>query len=371
MAKGDSLADQLFNRDTVGRLAAGFDTAGVFAADPFIVDVMGRLHTLELKARISHIAQVLTAYLPADFPTAAAAILRALPPPLDADLRDGDFGHFIYASLGVYVENQGLVGNLSRSLDLLEALTMRFSMEFSIRAFVNHDQTATLRRIHCWATHDNYHVRRLASEGTRPRLPWGQNVGLCASVTLPILDKLHADPTRFVTRSVANHLNDITKIDPDAVISRLDQWQAAGLQSKQELDWMRKHALRSLIKSGHAGAMGHLGYRPDVPVIHAAVDIPLHVVRGDKPVIGVKFTPLVSGPLIVDYVIDFMKFNGRTAPKVFKLKTLTGTAGTPVSVTKTHHFNATASTLRMYPGGHVVRVQVNGRIVASQDFTLT
>ncbi len=228
MAKGDSLADQLFNRDTVERLASYFDAASVFSADPFVADVMDGLHDLELKARIGHIADVLARHLPNDFGDAVAAIYTALPPPLDPSLQDDSFGHFIYAPLGVFVENHGLEGGISRSLDLLEALTMRFSMEFSIRAFLNKHPVETMQRVRYWASHENYHVRRLASEGTRPRLPWGHNVGLTTDDTLPILDMLYADQTRFVTRSVANHLNDITKTNPNAVIERLDRWQAAG-----------------------------------------------------------------------------------------------------------------------------------------------
>ena len=111
MAKGDSLADQLFTRDTVGQLAGHFDDVGVFSNDPFVTNVMNGLHDLELKARISHIADVLARHLPRDFGNASAAIYKALPPPLDPNLQDDSFGHFIYAPLGVFTENQGLEGD--------------------------------------------------------------------------------------------------------------------------------------------------------------------------------------------------------------------------------------------------------------------
>lgn len=371
MAKGDSLADQLFNRDTVGQLADHFDDAGVFSAGPFVTDVMDRLHDLELKARINHIADVLARHLPADFNAAVQAIQTALPPQLDPALEDDDFGHFIYAPLGVFVENHGLEGDISTSLNLLEALTMRFSMEFSIRAFLNQHQAETMQRITSWATHDNYHVRRLASEGTRPRLPWGHNVGLTTDDTLPILDVLHTDQTRFVTRSVTNHLNDITKTNPDAVIERLDQWVAAGKQSEKELTWMRKHALRGLIKAGHPAAMRHLGYSPGIPIDDAKVSVPKTVKRGEKVNIAVDFTPLDTAPMIVDYVVDYVKSNGKTAPKVFKLKVLEGNSNQSVTIAKSHHFNDNASTFRLYAGAHAVHLQINGRIIASADFDLT
>lgn len=135
MAKGDSLADQLFNRDSVSLLASHFEKAGVFIAAPFIDDVMADLQTLELKARINHIAAHLQTHLPDNFEAADKAIRASLPAPLDPTLGDNDFGHFIYAPLGVFVELSGLPNHFTQSLDLLEALTQHFSMEYSIRGF--------------------------------------------------------------------------------------------------------------------------------------------------------------------------------------------------------------------------------------------
>ncbi|WP_373635542.1 hypothetical protein [Yoonia sp. SS1-5] len=371
MAEKFSLKDDLFNADTIGRLAGHFEAAGVFDAAPFVADVMAALAPLELKARINLIAEVLGRYLPDDFTAAAAAIEGALPPPLDPTRTDDDFGHFIYAPLGVFVEAHGLEHHRDRSLDLLEALTQRFSMEFSIRAFLNRWQGETLERMQDWLAHDHYHVRRLVSEGTRPRLPWGQNVGLTEAQTLPLLDRLHADPTRFVTRSVANHLNDITKKNPDAVLDRLADWQSKGLQADKELDWMQRHALRGLIKAGHPATMAHLGYRQDLPLADIQLSMtPTDLTRGDTAEIAVSFICQDDAPLIVDYVVDFMKANGKTAPKVFKMKVLKAKAGQLISLNKRHHFKDTATTFKLYPGAHVLHLQVNGRIIASTPFAL-
>ncbi len=372
MAEKFSLKDHLFNAETVGRLGGHFEDAGVFKAAPFVADVMAEMLPLELKARINLIAEVLGRYLPREFPKAAQAISGALPPPLDPTLTDDDFGHFIYAPLGVYVENHGLEGHLDQSLDTLEQITQRFSMEYSIRAFLNKHPDATLARLQDWISHDHYHVRRLVSEGTRPKLPWGQGIGLTSDQTLPLLDQLQADPTRFVTRSVANHLNDITKKDPDAVITRLENWQADGTQKGKELDWMRKHALRGLIKAGHPGAMTHLGYSPDAPVILSQFSIsPDSIARGESVEIALTLQADTNVPLIVDYVIDFMKANGTTAPKVFKIKVLDAKAGKPVVIKKKHTFKDNATTFTLYPGAHQLHVQVNGRSVASVPFELT
>lgn len=367
-----SLKDHLFNAETVGLLGRHFEAAGVFKAAPFVAAVMERMPPLELMARIQMMAEVLADYLPADFPAAADAIEAALPPPLDPALSDDDFGHFIYAPLGVYVENHGLETHRDRSLDALEEITQRFSMEFSIRAFLNRWQDETLERMRDWTHHDHYHVRRLVSEGTRPKLPWGKAIGLDQHLTLPLLDALHADPTRFVTRSVANHLNDITKIDPEAVIARLDDWQTAGAQKPEELAWMRKHALRSLVKAGHAGAMAHLGYNHDVAVDLSQFSItPNRIARGDRATIALTLTTKSDAPLVVDYIVDFVKANGKTAPKVFKIKVLDAKAGKAVSLKKTHVFKDNATTFTLYPGAHQLHLQVNGRIIATQPFTLT
>ena len=371
MAKGDSLADQLFNRNTVDRLARHFEDAGIFAAQPFVDAVMVELPNLALKERINHVAEHLERFLPREFSEAEKAIRASLPAPLAPDLKDNDFGHFIYAPIGVFVEKHGVKAHFERSLSLLVALTQRFSMEFSLRAFLNADQAASLSHIHRWAESENYHVRRLASEGTRPRLPWGKNVGLDVADTLPILDKLYADPTRFVTRSVANHLNDISKIDPDSVIDRLTKWAREGKQTGNEMDWITRHALRSLVKSGHGGALELLGYRPDAQIVQAGISIPTAITINDRVKILVTIVPEADGPLMIDYVIDFMKANGKHSAKVFKLKSLAGKAKVEVTLEKSHHFDGTATTFKLHKGAHSIHLQVNGRIVASQAFVLT
>jgi len=371
MGKGDSLADQLFNETSLHLLAGGFQKADVFEAEPFVADVVRGFPSRGLKERITHIADHLSKALPSDFLSAKEAIEAAMPAPLDPARTDNDFGHFVFASLGVYVEKHGLVGHFESSLDLLEQITQRFSMEFSLRAFLNHDKSATLANVQTWTAHPSYHVRRLASEGTRPRLPWGQNVHLTPEETLPILDALHADRTRFVTRSVANHLNDITKSNPVAVLNRLDLWRKSQLQSASEVDWIRKHALRTLVKSGHEGALAHLGYDPNFVVKNPKIAVPAQVRRNDSPKIEVGFVPQNDGPVIVDYVIGFPKSSGKISEKTFKFKVLNCVAHVPVALAKPHHFDGTATTFKLYAGVHHIHLQLNGRKVATQAFTVS
>ena len=369
---GFSLKDQLFNAETVSLLAEPFGEARIFDAKVFVARVTRDLPPLELKERINLIADVLVDTLPDDFPEAVQAIRMCLPPPLDPSKTDDDFGHFIYAPLGVFVEKRGMDNHLELSLDLLEDLTQRFSMEFSIRAFLNQWPTETLARMNRWTRHENYHVRRLACEGLRPRLPWGQSIPQVSQDRLPVLTALHSDKTRFVTRSIANHLNDIAKSEPDVVIQLLDDWLQREQQTAKELDWIRRHALRGLIKEGHPAAMAHLGYDADLAITEASIEMRPHQLDiGSKANVVAEFVVPEAGPIIVDYVIDFSRDAGRKSRKVFKMKVLKAKYNQKVQLQKTHLFKKDATTFTHKPGQHRLGLQINGRIVATSHFVLS
>ncbi len=365
-----SLKDELFNAEKVAYLA-GLLSVGVpgFDRERFEREVLARLLDLELKARIAWIAEVLERQLPDDFEAAADAIEASLPPPLDETRTDDDFGDFIFAPFGTYVAANGL-DHPDRAMACLRELTMRFSMEDAVRAFLRADPDRTLDVLDRWAGDDNYHVRRLVSEGTRPRLPWSGRLTLPTDRVLALLDRLHADPTRYVTRSVANHLNDIAKDDPATVLAALDRWRRAEAQDAGELAWLTRHALRTLVKAGHEEALAFLGYDPDPPV---DVSLLLHtevVVIGEALRFDVELTGRGAAPLIVDYVVGFRKANGSLAPKTFKLKTFELAAGETVTLSKTHRLRGDATTYRLHPGDHDVTVQVNGSAGPTAPFRL-
>lgn len=368
---GFSLADQLFNADTLGQLAGEF-AAGVpgFDADRFLSGVLPKLSDLELMARMEAMADGLEAQLAPDFPTMADQVQAAMPAPLDPTRRDDDFGRFIHAMPGILAVRHGLEQHRDRALDLLYEATQRFSMEFYIRPFLNRWPDETLARLTEWAGDDNYHVRRLVSEGTRPKLPWAKSITIDPLVPLTLLDRLHADQTRFVTRSVANHLNDISKIAPDAVLERLENWRREARQDARELAWMTRHALRTLIKQGHPGALAALGYRADAPV-EVALHLPrTEIARGDPLCFDVELTAPETVPVLVDYVLWLRKADGALKPKVFKLKQGEVKAGHPLTFSKTHKLKWDATTFRLYPGLQRLGVQVNGRVMAEAEFVL-
>ncbi|MEE2818733.1 MAG: hypothetical protein VX953_13405, partial [Pseudomonadota bacterium] len=183
------------------------------------------------------------------------------------------------------------------------------------------------------------------------------------------LDRLSGDPTRYVTRSVANHLNDISKKDPELVLTRLRQWQAEGVQSQNELDWITTHALRGLVKQGHSGAMEMLGYDPAAPVT-------AHLQLGPGPVrIGgaLEFDCMLQGPgdapVLVDYRLHFQRPGGKLSAKVFKLKQTRLKGGT-ARLSKRHPLKAGASTFTLVPGLHRLDLLVNGIERGSLTFDL-
>jgi 3-methyladenine DNA glycosylase AlkC len=362
-----SLKDHLFNADTLGQLAAEY-AAGLpgFPAEAFLERVLPGLAERGLLERIDWIADCIEPHLAPDFPTMADQAEAAMPPPLDPSLTDDDFGQFIHAIPGVLAVRHGMsAAHLPRALDLLEAATQRFSMEFYIRPFLNAFPGPVMARLTGWTGHANYHVRRLVSEGTRPTLPWAKRINADPLSMLPLLDALHADPTRYVARSVANHLNDIAKTAPDRVLGLLSDWTSAGRQSRAEIAWMTKHALRTLVKQGHPGAMAALGYDPDAPVevIAFAVD-PVAPRIGETARVAVALTAPAPCPVLVDYVIWFRRPGGAENAKVHKLRTGTIGAGETLNLEKSHRFKAEASTYRLVPGPHRVALQVNGRIRA-------
>ncbi|MGB1035567.1 MAG: hypothetical protein ACPGVS_11130, partial [Primorskyibacter sp.] len=312
---GFSLRDQLFNPDTLGDLAREYATLPGFDPDRFRAQALKGLAPLGLMARLDHIADAVSAQMPGlapdgtctDFPALADALEAAMPPPLCPKAMDNDFGRFIHAVPGILAVRHGMEPSghhRDRALTLLHAATQRFSMEFYIRPYLDRWPDVVLDRLRDWATDDNYHVRRLVSEGTRPRLPWGKGLSLDPLRMLPLLDALYADSTRYVTRSVANHLNDLTRAHGGAVLERLSDWAEQGAQTPKELEWMTRHALRTAVKRADGAALAHLGYRADVPVTAGLSLAPNPVARGQAVQITATLKADMALPVMVDYRIQ-------------------------------------------------------------------
>ncbi len=368
-----SLKDQLFNERKITKIAGDIHRVYPdFKLGQFIQDVVSIFPELELKQRINHISFCFQAHLPEHFPDALQILLQSLPEPCNPDLNDNDFGDFIYAAHGDFVAQYGCsIDFLDVSLDALEQITMRFSVEYAIRNFINAFPQETLKRIEQWSKHPHYHVRRLASEGTRPKLPWGMKIGLDVQEPLHLLDALHADSTRFVTRSVANHLNDIAKTHPDLVLERLKQWKKEQKQNTKELDFIIRHALRTLIKKGDKVALGLIGIgtKPKINIqniqISESVQMNSHLEKSLELIAQEDCT------LLIDYVIHFQNSKGEmNSVKVFKWKQIAAKKHENINLSKRHEMKQFMTTRTLYTGTHRWSLQVNGEIVHQHDFEL-
>jgi len=366
-----SLKDALFSPDSVAEFAAALVSVDDgFSRSAFEQAVLSRFPELELKARIDCMVTELARFLPDDYPQALDILTAALPPPLDPTLPDDDFGAYIWVVPGEYVARFGCTAeHLPRSLEFLRESTKRFSAESAIRPFLRDFPDATIAFAHQCAEDDNYHVRRLASEGTRPLLPWAPRVRLPATTVIELLDRLHADPTRYVTRSVANSMNDLSKQDPDLVLKTLERWQRAAKQQPAELGWMVRHSLRTLTKKDHVGALTLLGYPAAPEVGVAALSLPERVRVGETLNLSFDLKSMADQKLLVTLRLFFLKNNGRLAPKVFTISKAEFAAGSVNRLSKSVSFRP-MTTRVLYPGTHRLEVVVNGQLQCSREFEL-
>lgn len=369
-----SLKDHLFNKQKVEKIAHEINSVyPQFNIIEFVAQTCAPFPELELKQRISWISKTLQDFLPEDYRKATAFLLKSLPPPNDNTKTDNDFGDFIYAPYAEFVARYGCTKEyLHISLKALKEITMRFSVEDAIRYFINAFPDETMAELQKWTQDVHYHVRRLASEGTRPKLPWSPKITINPEQALPILDNLFADKTRYVTRSVANHLNDISKIYPELALGTLKKWKDSAKQHPKEMEYITKHALRTLIKQGYAGAIAFLDFSTDPEVILS------HFIIKSNPVnIGaaVEFqftlTAEKDEQLILDYILHFATKTGKgISKKVFKIKTLSMRAGETITIAKKHPLRRNMTTRTLHPGKHTIEIQINGKKLAQKSFDL-
>lgn len=336
----------------------------------FVTDATRGLEALELVARGGHVADVMYRHLPQDFKTAADILERSLGPELD---RTEGFGMapFRYLPHVVFVGRHGL-GDFEPAMRLQYELTKRFSAEWSIRPFLVEHRDRTLARLRDWATDENVHVRRLVSEGTRPRLPWAPRLrdfqGDPAPV-LGLLELLKDDPERYVQRSVANNLNDIAKDHAEVAVATCRRWLDDATPTRR---WIVAHALRSLVKRRHAGALALLGFGGKPAITIEKVQLPKAAVRiGGELRLAFDLVSTSRKPqdLAVDFAVHFVKANGECRPKVFKLRSLELAPRERAQLAAKVSF-ANLTTRTHYPGAHRVDAIVNGATFPLGEFVV-
>ncbi|MEZ6019581.1 MAG: DNA alkylation repair protein [Planctomycetota bacterium] len=257
------------------------------------------------------------------------------------------------------------------AMDFAYELTQRFTAEFGVRSLLIAQPERTLKELLAWAGDDSVHVRRLVSEGTRPRLPWG--VQLAAFVadprpTRPLLEALADDPEEYVRRSVANHWNDIAKDHPEYVVEAMGQWWRPADPNRVRLV---RHACRTLVKQGHGGALALLGHgRPRIDGLRFELR-PRKLTLGGtlEARVALQSSAKESQSLIVDYRFHLVRAGGKTGEKVFKGGKLTLAPGAKENLV--HRFPLRpVTTRRYYPGKTRVELLINGEVLAEGEFTL-
>jgi 3-methyladenine DNA glycosylase AlkC len=341
-----------------------------FAAETFSADVAPRLEPLELKARVRAIAQGLRQYLPPDYPEAISILLQILGPeiPVEAGMFNAGW-HLL--PIAQFVEDYGL-DHFDCSLEAMYEITKRHTAEFAIRPYIVQDAERVLARLRTWVHDPSPHVRRWVSEGTRPRLPWGKRLDVFIrnpEPTLALLEQLKNDPVLYVRKSVANHLNDIAKDHPERVVEVAARWYAEG---SEEARWIVRHGLRTLVKQGDPLALALLGFDTKATVHAVRFEIQPEAIQiRDALRLALALTNEgdTAQEVVLDLRVHFVKANGKSSPKVFKWTTRRLQPGETVTFAKTLPIRP-VTTRRLYPGRHVVEVQVNGQVVAAATFDL-
>lgn len=354
---------EMFNRPFYEKLAkelrkaeSGFNSAG------FLSEVTLGIAELSLNQRMRNTSHVLKRHLPDDFGKAIGILKKVIPN------MNGGYTNLLFPD---YVGVHGL-DHFDQSMEALKYFTTYGSSEFAVREFLKLDFNRAIKIMNRWAEDKNHHVRRLASEGSRPRLPWSfklDEVIKHPHRTQPILELLKADPELYVRKSVANHLNDVSKENSAYMLKLINAWD----KSNPHTAWIVKHASRTLIKKGDASSLLVFGFEKNVKV-----EVKNFKLNKGKLKLGetLKFEfellsrhKTKSQKLVVDYVIHYVKSSGQLLPKVFKLKEIDLLPSGSEHIQKSQVFKD-FTTRKHYRGQHFVELKVNGKSFGKTAFNL-
>ncbi|WP_244104388.1 DNA alkylation repair protein [Burkholderia gladioli] len=356
----DSMGERQFRSllSTLKLIERSFDTRR------FLAVALDGLDELSLMARVRRASLAIEAgaqALPGGYDTVLTLLAEAAP-----HLGGG----FLSLVAPDYVGQFGR-HDFDRSMAALAFFTRFGSSEFAVREFLRDDPRRALATLRDWSRHEDQAVRRLASEGSRPRLPWSfrlREIEADPALAAPILDNLRADPSDYVRRSVANHLNDVTKLHPDWVLERAAAWGVDDAGTR----WIVRHALRTLVKRGDARALALLGASgaARIEAVPFAVT-PARIELGETVTLAAELVSTAQDVqrLVVDYRIGYVKKNGSTAHKVFKLRELTLAPGQRIDIVRSQRIRD-FTTRTHYAGRHGVELIVNGAVVAQAHFDL-
>ncbi len=319
----------------------------------------------EHKERMRHISTCLRSHLPDDYPKATGILVETVERMIE---KRGEKMAFEYGFIPDFVERYG-IADPDRSLPALEKMTRLSSAEFAIRPYFLHYFKRTCRQMLDWSGHESANVRRLASEGFRPRLPWGMGIPVLKkdpTPILPVLENLKSDPAETVRRSVANNLNDISKDHPSLALKIAQQWKG----NNGDTDWIVRHACRGLLKKGDPTALGLFGFDAvivDVAVEQLACDASVAVGGTLSFSFLLKIKSEQAADVRLEYCIEYLTSTGKVSRKVFKIKEFTAQPGETVVFQKRQRFTD-FTTRKHYPGSHRIGILVNGNELAARGF---
>ena len=320
----------------------------------------------ELKERMRHTSQTLHHFLPARFENAASILMETVRELQEA----GTPGALEYMFLPDYIEHYG-INDLSTAADAIEMVTQFVSCEFAVRPFLLRYGKEMMDRMVAWSLHPDHRVRRLASEGSRPRLPWAvalPHLKKDPSPTLPILENLKNDPHQWVRRSVANHLNDISRDHPAIVLRIARDWKGIS----RETDAILRHACRTLLKKGDVETLQHFGLEDHENIHVTQFRLESTTVQvGDtlRFSFGLHNRDEEARTVRMEYGIYYLRGKGQYNRKVFKISERSIAGGEQLQIQRGQSFRP-ITTRRFYPGTQAISIIINGKEKVKKEFTL-
>lgn len=367
------LFKDIFNEQMLGQIAQRIKTTyPKFNIKDFTSFILPEFPKQEFKERSLQITLALEKFLPNDYPTALKILNDSLPDELlQKDiLGDRNYDRFYLMSYGDFVVRNGLK-HFDLSMIAIYKQTKRFTAEYAVRPFIKKYPQKSLDILSKWTEDDNLHVRRLVSEGTRPRLPWGMKLKQFITDPIPVLnllEKLKYDPSTYVRRSVANSLNDIAKDNPRFVLERLEKWQ----NGTKDIKWLTSHALRTLLKDGNQKALMLCGFDDGENIILDELKLKKERIEFGGCLefeITIRSSKEKIANLMLDYAIYYQKANGSQSRKVLKLKKMQIEPNQNIVLTGKREFKP-VTTRKFYAGTHKIEIIANGKVLGEKEFKL-
>jgi len=359
------LIKNIYNHESLRKIALDIQSIyNSFQVDEFLKSTMDETwDDLELKDRVYRISVNLGKYLPAEYSTAISVIDKVV---MNYGSWLDGFGGFFPIFVELYGQDEE---NWGVSMDALARYTQYASSEIAVRSFIINHEERMMAQMYTWSKHENELVRRLASEGCRPQLPWGQALTKYKkdpTPILPILEQLTADPSLHVRKSVANNLNDISKTHADLVAKLAKDWYG----ENEYTNWIVKHGCRTLLKKGNRDVLAIFGFH-DI----TSIDIDNFALGATSISLGEDITfsfaifTKEATKVRLEYGIDYVKSNGKRNRKIFQISEVSLKENEKKFYTKKHSF-ADVSTRKHYPGVHSITLIVNGVERGKLDFDL-